>query len=72
VAEGPTVERVADGTAAAIAGIQEHDILLKINQHTVRTAAEAQRELQRLPSGRTVFLLISRESEDRIVEMEAD
>jgi len=71
-AEGPIVEHVAGGSAAAMAGIEERDIIRKINQHTVRTAAEAQRELQRLPIGRTAFLLISREGEDRIVEMDTE
>jgi len=71
-AEGPIVERVEDGSVAETAGIEPGDILRKINQHMVHTAAEAQRELQRLPIGSPVFLLIWREGDERIVEMDIE
>ena len=71
-AEGSMVERVESGSVAAMAGIEEHDVIRKINQHTIRTTAEAQRELQRLPIGSPVFLLIWREGEERIVEMDTE
>jgi S1-C subfamily serine protease len=66
------VERVEEGSVAAMAGIEAHDIIRKVNQHTIRNAAEARRELQRLPIGSTVFLLVSREGEERIVEMDTE
>ena len=71
-AEGSIVERVEEGSVAAMAGIEPGDILRKINQHLVRTATEATRKLQRLPQGSTVFLLIWRDGEERIVEMNID
>jgi serine protease Do len=70
--EGPIVERVEESSVAERAGIEAHDIIRKINQHTIRTAAEAQRELQRLPIGSPVFLLIWREGEEQIVEMDIE
>jgi S1-C subfamily serine protease len=72
VVQGSRVERVEDGSLAAMAGIEPRDIIRKINQHAIRTAAEARRELQRIPAGGTVFLLIWREGEERIVEMDTE
>lgn len=71
-AGGSLVAGVEDGTAAAVAGIEPGDIVRRINTQTIRTAAEARRELQRLPSGSTVFLLVWREGEEQIVEMDGD
>jgi serine protease Do len=71
-AEGSIVEHVEDGSVAEMAGIEAGDIICKINQHMVRTAAEAIGELQHLQLGRTVFLLIWRDGEERIVEMNTE
>jgi serine protease Do len=68
----PIVERVAPGSAAETAGLEPGDVIRKINQHTIRTAAEALRELQRIPAGSTVFLLICRDGEEQIVEMDTE
>jgi S1-C subfamily serine protease len=70
--EGPIVERVEPGSAAETAGLEPGDVIRKINQHTIRTAAEARRELQRIPAGSTVFLLICRDDEEQIVEMDTE
>jgi serine protease Do len=71
-AGGSLVEGVEDGSTAAAAGIEPGDVIRKINTHTIRTAAEAQRELQRIPTGTTVFLLVWREGEEQIVEMDRE
>jgi serine protease Do len=71
-AEGSIVEHVEDDSVAAMAGIEPGDIIRKINQHMVRTAAETTRELQRLPAGSTVFLLVWRDGQERIVEMNTE
>ena len=71
-AAGSLVEDVENGSAAAAAGIEPGDVIRKINTQTIRTAADAQRELQRIPAGSTVFLLVSQDGEDRIVEMERE
>lgn len=72
LAEGSLVEGVEDGSAAAAAGIEPGDVIRKINTHTIRTAAEARGELQRIPTGSTVFLLVWQDGEERIVEMERE
>jgi serine protease Do len=71
-ADGSLVEGVERGSAAAAAGFEPGDVIRKINMHTIRTAADAQRELQRIPTGSTVFLLVRQDGEDRIVEMEKE
>ena len=71
-AEGSLVEGVENGSAAAAAGIEPGDVIRKINTHTIRTAADARRELQRIPPGSAVFLLVRQDDEDRIVEMEKE
>jgi S1-C subfamily serine protease len=71
-AGGSLVEAVEDGSTAAAAGIEPGDVIRKINTHMIRTAAEARRELQRIPTGTTVFLLVWREGEEQIVEMDRE
>jgi serine protease Do len=71
-AGGSLVVGVEDGSAASAAGIEQGDVIRKINTHTIRTAADARRELRRIPSGTTVFLLVWQEGEERIVELERE
>jgi S1-C subfamily serine protease len=68
-ADGALVERVDDGGVAANAGIEPGDIVRRVNQHTVHTAAETLHELQRIPTGSAVFLLIWRNGDEQLVEM---
>jgi S1-C subfamily serine protease len=70
--DSPIVERVEPGSVAEMAGLEPGDVIRKINQHTIRTAAEARRELQRIPAGSTVFLLICRDDEEQLVEMDTE
>jgi S1-C subfamily serine protease len=70
---GAMVLDVRDGSAAARAGIETGDVVLKVNQHTVHAASDAMRELQGVPiSLRTGFVLISREGDELLVELERD
>ena len=69
---GSLVESVESGSAGAAAGIEAGDVIRKINTHTIRTAADARRELQRLPARGTVFLLVWQDGEERIVEIERE
>jgi serine protease Do len=71
-AGGSLVVGVEDGSVAEAAGIEPGDVIRKINTHTIRTAADARRELQHIPTGSTVFLLVWQEGEERIVEMERE
>ena len=70
--EGSIVKRVEDGSIAATADIEPGDVIRRINQQTIRTAAEAVHELQRIPAGSTVFLLIWRDGEERLIEIETE
>jgi serine protease Do len=70
LAEGPIVERVDAGSAADAAGLEPGDVVRKINQQTIRTAAEARRQLQRIPVGSPVFLLICRDDAEQLVEID--
>ena len=72
LSEGAIVERVEAGSPAEAAGLEAGDVIRKINQHNIRTAAEALRELQRIPTGNTVFLLICRDDAEQIVEMDTE
>jgi serine protease Do len=71
-ADGPIVERVDAGSAADMAGLESGDVVRKINQQTIRTAADARRELQRVPVGSTVFLLICRDDAEQVVEIDGE
>jgi len=70
VSEGAMVDLVEDGSAAALAGVEPGDVIRKINTHPIRDAADAQRALQHLQPGCSVFLLVRRDGQDRIVELE--
>jgi len=70
---GAMVMDVRDGSAAARAGIETGDVVLKVNRRTVHAANDAMRELQRLPIGtRIAFVLISREGDELLVELPRD
>lgn len=68
--EGSVVESVESGSTAEAAGLEPGDVIRKINTDTIRTAADARRALRRLQPGCSVFLLVRRNDEDRIVELE--
>ena len=71
-AEGSVVEGVENASAAAAAGIEPGDVVRRINTHRIRTAADARWELQRIPTGHTVFLLVWQDGEERIVAIERE
>jgi serine protease Do len=66
---GAVVQSVRDDSPAANAGLEKGDIVRKINQQAVRSAAEAMHELDRVRAGSRAFLLISRAGEGRLIEM---
>jgi S1-C subfamily serine protease len=66
---GPLVQHVEDGGVAANAGIEKGDVVRRVNQQTVSTAAQALHELRRTRMGSTVFVLIWRNGDERIIEM---
>jgi S1-C subfamily serine protease len=70
-AGGSLVQEVEPGSASESAGIESGDILHKVNTRAVRTAAEAKDALRHVPAGATVFLLISREGAEQLIEIDA-
>src|SRR5688572_3824075 len=56
--EGAAVMEVEPGSPAARAGLAPGDVIVRVGRETVETAAEASRELARIPSGGTAFLRI--------------
>ena len=70
---GAMVLDVREGSAAARAGIETGDVVRNVNRRAVHTASDAMRELQRLPVGNsTAFVLISREGDELLVELQRD
>jgi serine protease Do len=68
---GAIVQHVRDDSEAARAGIEKGDIIRKVNRRAVHTAADAVRELQRLPES-TAFMLIWREGDELLIEIRRD
>ena len=52
---------------AARAGLSAGDVILRVNGQNVSSAAEAQRELGRVQSGRAARLLVLRNGQERFV-----
>jgi len=70
--DGSFVRSVEDDSPASEAGIQEGDIVRKVNQRIVHTAAEATRELQRVQVGRPTFVIVWRGGRETLIEMQRD
>jgi serine protease Do len=70
--DGSFVRSVEDLSPASEAGIEEGDIVRKVNQRVVHTAAEVTRELQRVPAGRPTFVIVWRGGRETLVEMQRD
>jgi len=64
---GAVITDVEQGSPAARAGLQPGDVIVRVGRQTVETAAEAQRELARLPSGGTAFLRVVRNGQETFV-----
>jgi serine protease Do len=66
-ARGAVVVDVEPNSPAARAGLSEGDVILRVGRTTVATAADAQRELARVPSGGTAFLRVLRDGQETFV-----
>jgi serine protease Do len=71
-ADGSVVQDVENESPAAQAGFEAGDIVRKVNRQRVQTAAEAMRELQRIPPGRPTFVLVWRAGRELLLEMQRD
>jgi serine protease Do len=64
---GAVIVDIEQGSPAARAGLQPGDVIRRVGRTTVESAAAAQRELARVPSKGTAFLLVTRNGEDTFV-----
>jgi serine protease Do len=64
---GAVVVDVEPQSPAARAGIQPSDVILRVGRTPVANASEASRELSRVPSGGTAFLLVLRGGQETFV-----
>lgn len=65
--KGAVILDVDDNSPAAAAGLAGGDVILRVNRQPVAGAAEAQRALQQVTSGKTAFLLILRDGQEQFV-----
>jgi S1-C subfamily serine protease len=70
--DGSFVRSVEDDSPAAEAGIEEGDVVRKVNRRIVHTAAEATQELQRVQVGHPTFVVVWRGGRETLVEMQRD
>ncbi len=61
----------ASGSGAR-AGLAQGDVILQVNRHKVGSAAEAGRELQKVPSGGTALMLIWRRNQEIFLTVKKD
>jgi serine protease Do len=64
---GALVTEVEENSPAARAGLNEGDVILRVGRTAVATAADAQRELGRVPSGGTALLRVFRGGQETFV-----
>jgi serine protease Do len=64
---GAVVVDVDPNSPAARAGIGEGDVIVRVGSVRVANAAEAQRELAKVPSGGTAFVRVLRDGQERFV-----
>lgn len=60
---GAIVTRVQRNSPAQLAGVAPNDVILEVNQRPVATMNDLRRELQRVQSGDTLFLLVWRQTQ---------
>ena len=65
--QGAVVTDVEPGSPAARSGLAPGDVVVRIGQAAITTAAEASRELGRIPSGGTAFLRVLRNGQETFV-----
>ncbi|MBI4886498.1 MAG: Do family serine endopeptidase [Acidobacteria bacterium] len=65
--QGAVVLDVEQGSPAARAGLAEGDVIVRVGRQAVANAADAGRELMRVPSGGTAFLRVVRNGQETFV-----
>ena len=56
--QGALVEEVQPGSPADNAGLQRGDVIMEVNRHPVKSAAEVGQELSAVPSGQDALVLV--------------
>ncbi|MBV9572840.1 MAG: Do family serine endopeptidase, partial [Acidobacteriales bacterium] len=56
--EGAVIEQVQPGSPADNAGLQRGDVIVQVDRHDVRSAAEVQKALANVPKGQDALLLV--------------
>jgi serine protease Do len=69
---GALIMEVDPSGAAARGGLAEGDVLLRVNRQKVNSAADANRELQKVESGGTALMLIWRRNQEIFVTIKKD
>jgi serine protease Do len=69
---GAVVVEIEPGSGAARAGLTPGDVIVQVNRHPVGTATEASRELSRVASGSTAFLLVQRGGQETFLTIRKD
>jgi serine protease Do len=55
---GAVIERVQPGSSADNAGLRRGDVILEVNRHEVKSAAEVQQALNAVPGGQDALVLV--------------
>jgi serine protease Do len=63
-ADGAIVSDLEPRGPAAAGGVQPGDVILEVNRTAVASAAEASRELSRVPAGKAAFLVVWRRGQE--------
>ncbi|HLG55828.1 MAG TPA: trypsin-like peptidase domain-containing protein [Vicinamibacterales bacterium] len=66
---GALIRDVEQGGAAARAGLRPGDVIVRVGRQAVASAADAQRELGRVPSRGTAFLRVVRDGQETFVSV---
>jgi serine protease Do len=69
---GALIMEVDPSGAAARSGLSEGDVILRVNRQKVASAADANRELQKVESGGTALMLIWRRSQEIFITLKKD
>ena len=69
---GAVIVEVDPDSSAARAGLQPRDVIVRVGRQAITSAAEAQRELARVPAGSTAFLRVLRNGQETFVTVRKD
>jgi serine protease Do len=71
-ARGALVADVEQGSPAARAGLRPGDVIVRVGREPIASAADAQRELGKVPSRGTAFMRVLRDGQETFVSVTKD